>query len=296
MVALVFQLTDIVAAGLFKVGDVNIAVLIGFILSHGILIAVIEQEGYAIDALASGTVDFVDEDAGQRLVLDGQRGGFAALDLKVMGRIIQSERFVRCDLFCIVAAILQSHEHTAIFVRRNGIHQGIVHLADLKGRIRDALTVVILVDLDDLHATHRIVVKVERLRIVGIDHHGLGAGIFVDGVTVDGFFLRYHQCAGDALEDDLPVLIRVIQTVGADFSIFVGDKLAGSGGNFERNSRQRFLRHSVQLVDDERTLTLIPEGQALHRPCLDENILGCAVQHEAIHRFDLTGNYGSAGF
>ena len=103
MVALVFQLTDIVAAGLFKVGDVNIAVSIGFILSHGILIAVIEQEGYAIDAPASGTVDFVDEDAGQCLVLDGQRGGFAALDLKVMGRIIQSEA-IRClDLNGVVA-------------------------------------------------------------------------------------------------------------------------------------------------------------------------------------------------
>ena len=34
----------------------------------------------------------------------------------------------------------------------------------------------------------------------------------------------------------------------------------------------------------------------MHRPCLDENVLGCAVQHESIHRFDLTGNYGSAGF
>ena len=124
----------------------------------------------------------------------------------------------------------------------------------------------------------------------------MGAGIFVDGVTVNRFFLRYHQRTGDALENDLPVFIGIIQTVGADFSVFVGDKLAGSGGNFERNSRQRFLRHSVQLVDDERALTLIPEGQALHRPCLDENILGCAVQHEAIHRFDLTGNYGSAGF
>ena len=34
----------------------------------------------------------------------------------------------------------------------------------------------------------------------------------------------------------------------------------------------------------------------MHRPCLDENVLGCAVQHESIHRFDLTGNYGSTGF
>ena len=238
----------------------------------------------------------MDNDAAELFVGHLKRHMLAVLDLKIVGRIIQPERFVRRDLFCIVTTILQSHEHTAIFVRRNGIHQGIIHLADLKGRVGDALAVIVLVDLDNLHAAHRIVVKVERLGVIRIDHHGLGAGVFFDGVAGDCLNLRHHQCAGDALENDLPVLIRVIQTVGADFSVFVGDKLAGSGGNFERNSRQRFLRHSVQLVDDERALTLIPEGQALHRPCLDENILGCAVQHEAIHRFDLTGNYGSAGF
>ena len=100
----------------------------------------------------------MDDDAAELFVGHLKRHTLAVLDLKIVGRIIQPERFVRCDLFCIVAAILQSHEHTAIFVRRNGIHQGIVHLADLKGRIGDALTMVILVDLDDLHATNRRVV------------------------------------------------------------------------------------------------------------------------------------------
>ena len=155
---------------------------------------------------------------------------------------------------------------------------------------------VIRIDLDDFHAADGGVIKTQGLRIVGVDYNGLGAGIFVDGVTVNRFFLRYHQRTGDALENDLPVFIGIIQTVGADFSVFVGDKLAGSRSDLEGNSRQRFLRHSVQLVDNKRALTLVPEGQILHRPCLDENVLGCAVQHESIHRFDLTGNYGSAGF
>ena len=155
-----FQLSQIKAAAqpARDLVNVDVALIVRGVLADGLLVRIIEDKLYAIDPLSRGAVNFVDDDAAELFVGHLKRHTLAVLDLKIVGRIIQPERFVRCDLFCIVAAILQSHEHTAIFVRRNGIHQGIVHLADLKGRIGDALTVVILVDLDDLHATNRRVV------------------------------------------------------------------------------------------------------------------------------------------
>ena len=67
---------------------------------------------------------------------------------------------------------------------------------------------VIFVDLDDLHTANRRVVEVERLRVVGIDHHSLRAGILVDGVTGDRFHLRRYYGAGDAGNGDFTRLIR----------------------------------------------------------------------------------------
>ena len=209
----------------------------------------------------------MDDDAAELFVGHLKRHTLAVLDLKIVGRIIQPERFVRCDLFCIVAAILQSHEHTAIFVRRNGIHQGIVHLADLKGRIGDALTVVILVDLDDLHATNRRVVEVESLCIVGVDNHGLGTSVFVNGITGDRFHLRRYYGAGDAGNGDFTRLIRPVQAGGgqrAALGIYIGTV---GIDNLELYALQRFFCNGVLLHDDEIALWLIAE---LHR----DNFIG----------------------
>ena len=239
----------------------------------------------------------MEQDAGDSLVGHRLGRGLAILHGKINGRVIKLVSLACLSLHGVIAVTCQGHIHAAIRPGGDGAHQSaIADTADLEGGVGDALSFVRRIDLDKLHAANGGVVKIQGLRIVGVDYNGLGAGIFVDGVTVDGFFLRYHQRTGDALENDLPVFIGIVQTVGADFPVFVGDELAGSRSDLEGDSRQRLLRHSVQLVDNKRALTLVPEGQILHRPCLDENVLGCAVQHESIHRFDLTGNYGSTGF
>ena len=193
----------------------------------------------------------MDDDAAELFVGHLQRHTLAVLDLKIVGCIIQLERFVRCDLFCIVAAIFQRHKYTAIFVRRNGIHQGIVHLADLKGRIGDALTVVILVDLDDLHATNRRVVEVESLCVVGIDHHSLRASVFVDGIAGDRLYLRRYYGAGDAGNGDFSFFIRPVQAGGgqrAALGIYIGTV---GIDNLELYALQRFLCDGILLDDDK---------------------------------------------
>ena len=241
--------------------DVDISPVVRGVLPDGLLVRVIEDKLYAIDSLSRGAVNFVDDDAAELFVGHLKRHMLAVLDLKIAGRIIQPERFVRCDLFCIVAAIFQSHEHTAIFVRRNGIHQGIIHLADLKGRIGDALTVVILVDLDDLHATNRRVVEVESLCVVGIDHHSLRASVFVDGIAGNRLYLRRYYGAGDAGNGDFTCLIRPVQAGGgqrAALGIYIR---AICVGDLKLDTFQRLLCHGILLYDDQVALGGVTELQ-----------------------------------
>ena len=45
-----------------------------------------------------------------------------------------------------------------------------------------------------------------------------------------------------------------------------------------------------------RTGPPVPKGQLLYAPALDKNILGCPIQHEALHGLDLSGNHRGSGF
>jgi len=119
--------------------------------------------------------------------------------------------------------------------------------------------VVILVDLDDLHAANRRVVEVKRLCVIGIDYHGLRAGVFVDGVAGDRLYLRHHHGSGNAGEGDLALLIRPVQAGGgqrAALSIYIGTV---GIDDFELNALQRLLCDGILLDDDEVALGLVAE-------------------------------------
>ena len=241
----------------------------------------------------------MDQDTGDGFVGHRFGRGSTILHDEIDGGIVQLEALARLGFHGIVAAAFQRHIHTTVRPGGDGIHQtAIADTADLEGGVGDTLGFVRRIHFHQFQPTDGSIIKIEGLRVVGVDHHGLRAGVLVDGVTGDGFFLCYHQCAGDALENDLPVFVGIVQTVGADFSVFVGDKLAGSRSDLEGNALQRRLAvQRGQLVDDERALSLVPEGHALGRLALvDLDALRRPVQHESIHRFDLfCGNSHAVG-
>ena len=65
------------------------------------------------------------------------------------------------------------------------------------------------------------VVKIDSLRIVGIDNHGLRPRVGVDAVAGDRLQFRHHYSADHTGEDDLPVPVGVVDAVGRDLSVLV---------------------------------------------------------------------------
>ena len=235
----------------------------------------------------------MDQDTGDGFVGHRFGRGSTILHGEIDGGIVQLEALACLSLHGIVAAAFQRHIHAAVRSGGDGVHQtAIADTADLEGGVGDTLGFVRRIHFHQLQPTDGSIVKIEGLCVVGVDYNGLSAGIFVDGVTGDRFFLCHHQCAGDALENDLPIFIGIVQTVGADFSVFVWDKLAGSRSDFEGNALQRRLAvQRGQLVDNKRSLTLVPEGQPLWRLALvDLDALRRPVQHESIHCLDFLGS------
>ena len=100
-----------------------------------------------------------------------------------------------------------------VAVRCVGADDLTIHLADLELDTRNTLATV-FVALDDLQATYRRVVKIKRLRVVGIDHDSLRAAVLVNGVTGDRFNLCDHHGAGNPGNGDFPRLIRPVQAGG----------------------------------------------------------------------------------
>ena len=173
---------------------------------------VIQQELDAIDALAAG-VHLVDQNAGLSRIGQAQGGHLAILDLEIVWGIIQNEVRIGLDFNGIVRAVLQREEGTAVAVRRDGIYQPVIHPADLKGSVRDALRGLAGVDLDDFDTTHRGVIEPQFLRVIRIDYHGLTLGIGVNGIAWDALHFSHDQRAGYIGEDDLALGIGPVQAV-----------------------------------------------------------------------------------
>ena len=147
----------------------------------------------------------MDEDGADRRVFHPEGGGFAVLHLKIVGRIIQTEALRALDLHRIVGSVLQRDKDAAIFVGGHGVHQGIIHAADFKGHIGDALFGIIRVDLNDLHPAHWVVIHGDRLGVFWIDLDGLDTGGFVDGVAFNGLGFLDHNSARDTADANLAV-------------------------------------------------------------------------------------------
>ena len=231
------------------------------------MIAVIEQKHRAVNSLARGLVHLVEQDSGRFVIGDLQRGRLTVLDFNTVRRSIQQIAGRSFQLRHSVPAAFSFGEiDDAIAVRCVGADDLTVHLADLELDTRNTLAIV-FVALDDLQPAHRRVVKIKRLRVVGIDHNSLRASVFINGVTGDRFNLCDHHGAGNTGNGDFTRLIRPVQAGGgqrAALGIYIR---AICVGDLKLDTFQRLLCNGVLLYDDEIALGLVAE---LHR----DNFIG----------------------
>ena len=201
------------------------------------------------------------------MIGDLQRGRLPVLDLNAVGRGIQQVAGRGFQLRHGVPAAFQFRklDHT-IIVRSVAANNLVVHLTHLKLNAGDALAAV-LIALDEDKPTDGFVGKSERLRVVGVDHHGLrGAVQYIAG---DRCGFRYHIGVGSQPgENDFSVLIGVIEAVGADLSLGIRSEPAGGSGNGKSHAFQRLAGHSILFYNDERAFRRVAELQrhGLARP------------------------------
>ena len=203
--------------------DIDIAVLVGGVLADGIALAARNEESHAVNALASHTVDLVDEHGAGLCVLDGQRGRPTSLYLEIVGRTVQQIALCGFDLGGGVPAVRKLRERdNAVAVGGVGADALAVHLGDLKLHTLDALAAV-RVHLDDLTAADGRVGKGQRLRVVAVYLNGLRGA--VQYITVRRFDLRYHiSIRFEVHQLDLAVAIRGVNAIRSDRAAVVSDK------------------------------------------------------------------------
>ena len=139
------------------------------------------------------------------------------------------------------------------------------------------------IQFPDSEAAQGLIIKIKALRIVRFDLHRLRPVGVADNVARDGILLCHYQRTYDAVNDDLPGFIGIIQAVGADFSVLIRQKFAAGGGDLERHALQRSLPiQRAVLVDNETARVGVLENQAVGRALLDRGGLGRHIADIAV--------------
>ena len=279
--------TQIITAIRQSFVHVDVAVLVGGVLADGVVVAVIQQEGSAINALAGIRVHLVQQDIGGLAVGQRQCCSLTVLYLHLLGRGIQ---LIAGDGFQLrhgvpAAVKLRKLDH-AVSVGGVGTDDLTIHLAHFKLNAGKPLAAAFIALGNDKPADGRVG-KGQSLGIVRVDHYGLGAGVFINGIAGNGLDFCDHNRAGDLIQNDLAVLVGHIQSIGGQFTAFSIHEPAIGVGDLELNALQRLSGYRVNLVDDKAPQLLVFDGDGLRiAAAADDNIGHSFFNHIAIRCFD----------
>ena len=227
----------------------------------------------------------MDQDSRCGGVGDPQSGHFPVFNFKIVRGVVQHEIRVGLDLNRVIRAVLQGKVGPAVFIGSDGIYQGIIHAADLKSGIGNSFGGLARVDLDNFNSAYGIVVKIQLLRVIGIDHHGLGLRIGVNRIARDAFHLRYHHCACEAGKNNLTFRVGPVQAIAGELPAVGIHKTSVRVCDFELYPfKRRFLVIAREFVDNELSCGLIAKFEGNRLPGLDLGRLGCVIQDETIFR------------
>ena len=215
-ISVILQLPQVVAASPGQIVNMDIPPVIAAVLPDGILVRIVEQEGYSVEPLLGIAVNFMDEDTAQGFVGHNQRRrGFPGFHLEIVGGAVQLKLFRALCLHRIIAPGFQCDKDPAILPGSDSIHQSVVHAADFKGHVGDALFLIPLHCLDNLHSAYGVVIKPQMLGVIaGVDNYRLAASVGVDSEAVNAGHLGADDGACDIGKDDLALGISEVQPIG----------------------------------------------------------------------------------
>ena len=213
-----------------------------------------------------------------------------------MRGVVQHEIRVGLDLNRVIRAVLQGKIGPAVFIGGDGVYQGVIHAADLKGGIGNPFGGLARVDLDNFNSAYGIVVKIQLLRVIGIDHHGLGLRIGVNRIARDALHFRYHHCACEAGKNNLTFRVGPVQAVAGELPIVGIHKTSVGVCDFELYPFKRcYLVVAREFVDNELACGLIAKFKGNRLPGFDLGRLGCVIQKESIFCLGFFDHECSAG-
>ena len=268
-IALIFQFPQIVAA-IFQSLKPDIAPVIAGFLRDGGVAAVIEDEGHAGDALAGDGIDLVEQDAGDGLVGDLQRGGLPIPDLDPVGRIIQTVALGGLPLRHGVPAIFRFGEiDHAVFIGGVGADDLAIHFPDLELDAGDALSGFFVL-LNDGKPARADVIKAHGLHLARLDENGFRRA--VQHKALHGLDLpRRNGGAGDqVIDNDAAILI------GDELSVASAHNSAAAVGHKEGHALQRRRGALNILFNHKSGAGRVGEMQCLGVIGIDHHRLGAA--------------------
>ena len=138
--------------------------------------------------------------------------------------------------------------------------------------------------------------EVQRLGVIGIDYHRLGAAGLVDGVAGNGGRFRHHQRPHHAMDGDFAILVGEVQAVAADLSVFSGDELAGRGRHFEGHALQGLPGEEIPLVDHQGSgLGVFHDDRLRIAVFADDHVCGRTIHHIPCRGLDLSQHISAGG-
>ena len=236
------------------------------------------QGGLAVQAAV-----LVDHQRAQRLVEQLDIVGAGTLDLDGLGGIVQQKSgFAFYFLHDIAARLHGNFDETVLRCAELAIglaDHGAIRPGDTDHHVTQRLLGGAAHFLDD-QIPHRLVVKVDALVVVRVDHNGLALAVFVDEVAGNTGNFGEYQRSCYTRNADLPLGIRIIDTVTGQFSANVIHDFTIRKGNLEAYALQGSLAvHAAEFVQRDGTLGLVAELQSHRLASLDGGRLGHIVQN-----------------
>ena len=272
----------------FQALDHNAAILVGDILAVGaanhLTIGFRYQESYPFQRVSGSSDIFLNDQSASLFIPKGQLLDFPGFNQNVLGRTVKDISLHGFDLS-------GNHGRTRLNACQDnlagfiGVVEAVIRPDSGPGSVHHpeghAGKRFVLGALHELPNNQRgrgSIVKIDGLRIVGVDYHSLRPGVGVDPVTGDRLQLRYNDSPGYAGEDDLPVAVREIDAVRGNLPVLVIHDLPVGVLDPELHALQGRVVQRTQFVDNQVAERLVEHFQGIRLVVLDFHGMGCIIQ------------------